>query len=192
MWALRFGRSGRRSVPCTFHNTLSRFAKVRRNAREANIVTIGERSQYRREGAEEQGSVESNERAKEPCLSDLNYERIFSRCRTRGPKIRHGGFLKWSQTISPPGQRYLKKGQWLLVAPGEYKLLGSYCPLTREPKSNNDRSVVANVTDNRRIANLLHALNLTVRWIRGSFCCAWTSVRVMQLCRMKNNISSTT
>lgn len=69
-------------------------------------------------GEGKQGSVESNERAREPCLSDLSYERLSFEIRTRGP-IWHGGFLKWSQTISPPGHRYLKKGQWLLVAPGK-------------------------------------------------------------------------
>jgi len=63
-------RSGRRSVPCTFHNTLSRFAEVRRN-RDDRREKLG------LEGGGRQGK--SNERAREPCPSDLSYERLFSR-----------------------------------------------------------------------------------------------------------------
>lgn len=99
-----FGQN-RRSVPCTFHNTLSRFAGARK------IVTIGERSRLR----EERGRAERQRGGKgRPCPSDLATKRLLSRCPDSRSAFDTVDFLNGSPSLHLATGVSEKKGSSLM------------------------------------------------------------------------------
>lgn len=121
-----------RSVLCTFHNTLSRFAEVRRNCDDR-------REKPGQAKGKEQGRVKRNGRAAEPCPSDLatngSSRNVESEFDTVDFSNDHG------QSPHLAFRCFFKRGRWrCLLRVATMRYIGySEAAAFREQKSNNVR-----------------------------------------------------